>query len=130
MRRIMLFAVLLFAGLLFLSACANEDSASDAIERYIKARIAGDEEKLVQNSCPAWESDAKAAAASFQSVDAKVEGLSCKEVGSEGDYSLVTCEGTIVIQYQGEDPRNQDVPNLTYRAIKQDGEWKMCGTQE
>ena len=130
MRRNMLFVGLFMVTVLALAACADEGSATDAIEQYLNAQVAGDADKLVSSACPAWEANAKTAAASFQSVDAEIDDLSCTEAGSDGDYTLVTCEGTIIIQYRGEDPRNQAVPDLTYRAIKQDGEWKMCGTQD
>jgi hypothetical protein len=126
MRRFVLLITIL---LLVLTACADEGSAPDAIKTYLKARIAGDEDKLVDASCPAWEAQARAESASFQSVDAKIDGLKCKETGKDGDYTLVTCEGTIVIQYRGEDPREQTLPDLTYRALKVDDAWKMCGTQ-
>ncbi|MCD4687398.1 MAG: hypothetical protein K8S97_15825, partial [Anaerolineae bacterium] len=109
MRRFVLLITIL---MLILTACAEEGSATDAIEKYLKARIAGDEDKLVDASCPEWEAQARAEAASFQSVDAKINGLTCTEAGEDGDYTLVTCEGTIVIQYRGEDPREQALPDL------------------
>lgn len=121
---------LISIALLILTACAEENTATDAIERYLEAQVVGDSGKLVTLSCPAWEAEAKAAAAAFQSVDAKIDKLSCSAVGSEAEYTLITCEGTIVIQYRGEDPRSQSLPEITYRAVKNDGEWKMCGTQK
>jgi hypothetical protein len=115
--------------MLLLSACADESNPTDAIESYLKAQVAGNADNLVKLSCAAWEAEAKTAAASFQSVDAKIDDLKCTENGSAGDYKLITCEGIIVIQYRGEDPRSQNVPDLTYRAVKENNEWKMCGTQ-
>lgn len=115
--------------LLILAACADEGSATEGIETYLKARVAGDEGKTVEASCPAWEAQARAEAAAFKSIDAKIDGLKCSEAGEDGDYTLVTCKGTLVRQYRGEDPTEQNLPNLTYRALKVDGEWKMCGTQ-
>jgi len=128
MRRISLVLSLLFV-LLILSGCADESRPTDAIEGYLKAQVAGNADDLIKLSCAGWEAEAKTAAASFQSVDAKIDGLKCTENGSDGNYELITCEGTIVIQYRGEDPRSQNVPDLTYRAIKENNEWKMCGTQ-
>lgn len=130
MPRIVLPLIFISVALLILTACAEESTATDAIERYLQAQVAGDSGKLVTLSCPAWEAEAKAAAAAFQSVDAEIDKLSCSTVRSETEYTLVTCEGTIVIQYRGEDPRSQSLPEITYRAVKNDGEWKMCGTQE
>lgn len=130
MRQMLLVAAIIAVGSLALAACAEQDSATAAIERYLKAQVAGDTDKLIANACPEWEASAKTAAAAFQSVDAKIENLACEEVGEDGDYTLVTCSGTVVIQYRGEDPREQALPGLTYRAIERDGAWKMCGTQE
>lgn len=130
MPRAALPPTLILVGLLILTACAEESTATDAIERYLQAQIAGDSGKLVTLSCPAWEAEAKAAAAAFQSVDAKIDKLRCSTAGSEAEYILVICEGIIVIQYRGEDPRSQSLPEITYRAVKNDGEWKMCGAQE
>lgn len=129
MRRTILLLALLTAGLLTLVACTEESTATDAIERYLKAQVTGDSGKLVSLSCPAWEAEAKAAAAAFQAVDAKIDGLECSKAGSEEEYTLVTCEGTIVIQYRGEDPRSQSLPEITYLAVKNSDEWKMCGTK-
>ena len=124
-RLIVLVALLVLA----LSACAEKSSAPQTIENYLKAKMSGDEKKLVDLSCPAREEEARAEAASFQSVDAKLDNLKCQAAGKDGDYTLVTCTGTIVIQYRGEDPRSQGLPDITYRALKVDNEWTMCGTQ-
>lgn len=130
MPRIALPLTLISIALLILTACAEESTATDAIERYLQAQVAGDSGKLVTLSCPAWEAEARAAAAAFQSVDAKIDNLRCSTAGSEAEYALVTCEGTIVVQYRGEDPRSQGLPEITYRAVKNNGEWRMCGTQK
>ena len=127
MRRLRL-PILLLAGLL-LAACAGEGSAPQAIENYLKAKVAADETKLVQLSCAAWEARARLDAAPFKAVTASVDGVACKEAGHEGDFHLVTCEGTLTIQYRGEDPRQQPLGGTTYRAVREDGTWKMCGEE-
>lgn len=121
------FAFLLLT--LALSACAKSVSAPDAIEAYLKAKVAGDERKLAAQSCKAWEVQAALDAAPFRSVDARLDNLSCRVTGQDGDATLVVCEGTLVIQYRGEDPRQQSLAGTVYRVIKEDGEWKMCGEQ-
>ena len=128
MRRKLLFVSLL-ALLIILAACADKGSPTQAVEAYLQAQVAGDEDKLVSLACASWEDQAIGAAASFRSVDARIENLACKETGTDGDDTLVRCSGTIVIQYRGEDPREQPLPDLTYRARQEDGQWKMCGTQ-
>ncbi|MBN2306312.1 MAG: hypothetical protein JXQ72_17650 [Anaerolineae bacterium] len=125
-RYLILLAVLLA---LILAACADEGSAPDAVEKYLKAKIASDADKLVELSCKAWEAQAQLDAAPFESVNAELQDMSCKDTGKDGEYTLVTCAGTLVIEYRGEDPRQQDLSETTYRAIKEDGEWRMCGEQ-
>jgi hypothetical protein len=127
MRR-SLFLTLLLA-LLILAACADKGSAPDAIESYLKAKIKSDDDKLVSLSCKDWEPHALLDAKSFESVTAEFRDMACKEAGQDGEYTLVTCEGTLIIQYRGEDPREQNLGGVTYRAIQEDDEWKMCGEQ-
>jgi len=115
--------------LLILTGCAKKSSAPGAIEQYLKAKVASDENKLVSLSCKAWEAQAIQDAATFKSVSAEIKNIACQEKGQDGKYTLVTCDGTLVIQYRGETPREQPLSGTTYRAVKEDGEWKMCGQQ-
>ena len=128
MRRSILILLVLTA--ILLAACADKGSAPDAIESYLKAKIVSDDDKLVSLSCKDWEAHALLDAKSFESVKAEFKDMSCNDAGKEGSYTLITCEGTMVIQYRGEDPREQSVAGVTYRAIEEDGKWKMCGEQE
>jgi hypothetical protein len=121
--------LLLLLLALALAACAESVSAPDAIESYLKAKIAADEGKLASLSCAAWEAQAALEAAPFRSVKAQLDGLACRENGQDGNVTLVTCEGTLVITYRGEAPRQQSLAETTYRAVKEDGAWKMCGQQ-
>lgn len=114
---------------LVLAACADEGNASDAIESYLKAKIAGDEDKLVSLSCKDWEAQARLDAAPFKSGEAEFEGMACENAGKQDEFTLVTCEGTLTFEYRGE-LREQDLSALTYLAIKENDEWKMCGEQE
>lgn len=120
--------ILILFTLFFLSACANNANAPETIEKYLKAKVSGDEDKLVSLSCKSWEAQAVLEAAPFQSVDAKIQNIACQETGRNDTYILVTCEGQLIIQYRGEAPREQSLGGVTYKAIKEDGEWKMCGT--
>jgi len=122
--------ILLALAALLLAACADKGSAPDAVESYLKAKIASDDDKLVSLSCKDWEAKALLDAKSFESVKAEFEDMSCKEAGKDSSYTLVTCEGTMIIQYRGEDPREQSLGGVTYRAIEEEGKWKMCGEQK
>lgn len=114
---------------LTLAACADKGSAPDAVEKYLKAQVAGDADKMIDLSCKDWEAEAQLDSASFQSVEAKTQDLSCRSNGKDGNYTLVKCEGKIVVVYRGEN-RDFDLSGSTYRAIQEDGKWKMCGDQQ
>ena len=126
MRRIALLA-LLALGAFVLSACADSGSASDAIEAYLRAKVEANADEMVSLACPAWEARALEEAASFSAVRAELEDMACEERGEDGDYTLVVCSGDLIIHYGGEEPRRQPLGDITYRALEDDGEWKMCG---
>ena len=126
---ILLYLALLLVSLA-LSACADKGTAPDVIEKYLKAKVTSDDDKLVSLSCKDWEAQALLEAKSFESVTAEFKDMSCKEAGKDDKYTLVTCEGTLIIQYRGEDPREQNLGGTTYRTLEEDGKWKMCGVQK
>lgn len=130
MRRHLTLLIVLLLGIVTLAACAKDEKTTSAgvIEKYLKAKVSGDAEKLVSLSCAEWEANAELDAASFESVKAKIEDMSCKESGQDGSYTLVTCAGQIVVDYGGE-VRNFNLGDTTYRALQEDGEWRMCGEQ-
>lgn len=128
MRRLALF-VLLALGALALAACADSGSASDAVEAYLRAKVEADADKMVSLACPAWEAQALEEAASFKAVRAELEDMACEARGEDGEYTLVVCSGDLIIHYGGEEPRRQPLSDITYRAIEDDGEWKMCGEE-
>ncbi|MFN2148426.1 MAG: hypothetical protein ACK2T2_08525 [Anaerolineales bacterium] len=115
-------AILLFA----LAACSSSTGAPAAIETYLRALEAKDDVAAVNASCLNWEQGAFAEASSFEAVDVTLEGLSCAESGSLDNSTLVKCEGTFVANYGGE-IQNIDISLRTFRAVDEDGAWKMCG---
>jgi len=127
-RSLWLMLALALAGLI-LAACAEQGSPADAVARYLKAKVAGNEGELVKLACADWEAQAALDAAPFKGVSAQIEGLTCQDAGQDGDVRLVTCAGTLTIQYRGEDPRQQPLGGETYRVRREDGEWKMCGAE-
>lgn len=126
MRRFALL-VLLALGAFTLSACAESGSASDAIEAYLRAKVEADADEMVSLACPAWEAQALEEAASFSAVRAELENMTCEDRGESGDYTVVVCSGDLIVHYGGEEPRRQPLSDITYRALEDDGEWKMCG---
>lgn len=128
MKPIPILLTLLFLALL-LSACGNGGSgASTAVESYFGALTAKDADQLINLSCAAWESSAQTELEGFGGVETSLEGLSCQVAGADGDFTTVTCQGTIIASY-GEENLEIELENATYLAIEEGGEWRMCGRQ-
>ena len=115
-------AVLLLA--ILLGGCSQAGDPGAAMVKYLEARAAADSSAIRGLSCAAWEGQAVAQADSFRSMNAKLENVTCKQNGTSGDLTLVTCDGQIVTTYNGE---NRSRPLGTYQMKQEDGEWKMCG---
>jgi hypothetical protein len=127
LRRFGLAALGLALGL---AGCQGGEQGPDAaIEAYLAARAESNVDEMTLLSCPAWEGQARVEAASFEAMDARLEGVSCT-AGAEGsDGTLVSCTGQIVTTYQGE-TREWSVAEHPFRAVMEDGEWRMCGYGE
>ena len=128
MRRILSLILLMVILALAAAACAGEGDPADSVESYIKAKAEADGDELASLACNDFEAQAAQDALSFRSVKAEVEDLSCKKSGDDGDDALVTCTGQIVAEYDGE-TRSQDLSETTYRVVKEDGKWKVCGAE-
>jgi len=122
------FCVLIFAAVM-LAACGDSGSAPQVVEDYLEALVAGDADRLVTLSCAEWEADARLEADSFGAVSPTLEGGTCEVSGTEGDYTLVACTGSISATYNGEQ-RQFPLDEQIYRVVFEGGEWRMCGYQE
>ncbi len=120
--------VLLIAALLVLAACAQDDPSA-TVEAYLQAKVASNLETLQRLSCAAWEAQAVVEASSFESMNAELQDMRCRQNGQDGEYTLVECEGKIVTVYNGE-TREWDLGAFPYRLLQEDGEWRMCGYHE
>jgi hypothetical protein len=112
-----------------LSACSSAGKVTDAasaIDAYNQALVSKDANQLSDLSCKAWEADAQNELASFAAVTAQIENSNCQVSGKDGNYTLVACTGKIVANYNGEN-QEIDLSQRTYRAIQEDGQWRMCG---
>jgi hypothetical protein len=107
-----------------LVGCSQPGDPGAAMVKYLEARAAADADTIRGLSCAAWEGQAVAQADSFRSMNAKLENVTCRQNGADGDFTLVTCDGQIVTTYNGE---NRSWALGTYRMAQEDGEWKMCG---
>jgi hypothetical protein len=111
---------------LSLAACQKSDSAATTIETYLKARTQSDETQMINLSCADWEAGARTEAASFKSMNAKLDGVTCQTASGDDNNAVVTCQGKIVTAYNG-DTRETPLTGREFKLVKQDGEWRMCG---
>jgi hypothetical protein len=112
---------------IMLFGCTKDNGdATIAIESYIQALSDRDTTKVSNLSCADWEQSALVEADSFTSVGSSVENLACSEDGKEGSDRIVSCAGTLVLDYNGE-AQQIDLSKRTYIARMEDGEWRMCG---
>lgn len=121
--------LMLTLGIL-LSACGASASggAAAAVEGYITALASKDQATLISNSCADWEDDALLELDSFALVEVTVEDMSCTESGTDGDKTLVDCQGKFQMSYGGE-PQELDLSARTYEVIEQSGDWLVCGVR-
>ena len=127
MKRLILFT--LFISFL-LTACGSSSAAGPekVVEAYLKALNEKDSTRLSTLSCADWEPTALMELDSFQAVSTTLEGLSCAQVGMDGDKALVRCQGKIVASYNGE-LQDFDLSTRTYTVEDSTGEWLVCGAQ-
>jgi hypothetical protein len=111
-----------------LIACGSnqEVGASKAVENYLNALVNKNSEQLSALSCADWEPTALTELDSFQAVTTKLENLACQQTGTEGDNTLVLCQGKIIATYNNEN-QEIDLSARTYLLVNQSGEWLVCG---
>ncbi|MCL5998179.1 MAG: hypothetical protein M1546_19330 [Chloroflexi bacterium] len=100
--------------------------ASQAIYAYLEARTKENVDKMVQLSCAAWEEQAHIEAVSFRGRQARLQDATCADNGSDGEFTLVLCQGKIMTNYGGES-RELDLSHRQFKTIFDHGEWRMCG---
>ncbi len=126
MKKSMITAALLV--LVLLSACGGgvQGGPAEAVEDYLQALVAKDETRLTNLSCAEWETQAILEMDSFEAVTPSLEGVSCEVSGSDGEISLVDCQGKIVTTYDGE-VREFELNRWTYQVMQQNNNWLVCG---
>ena len=127
--KLLSFILLAWLGL---SACNTVNSAAGApaaVEGYLQALVAKDENQMINLSCAAWEAQAKQEFNSFSAVELKLENLECQETGQQGEYALVSCSGSMIASYGAEDLQI-DVAERNYQLIQEGGDWRVCGYHE
>ena len=129
MRNIIILTML---GLsIILSSCgaeASSNGAAEAVEGYINAIVSNDEAKLISLSCADWESDALIELDSFQLVNITLDGFACQQTGTDGEITLVDCQGKMLLSYNNE-AQELDLSTRTYQVVEQGGDWLVCGVR-
>jgi hypothetical protein len=120
--------VLLLSVILFLAACAGSARPEEAVVPYLDALLNSNDAQFFQRICPEWEADAKRDFDAFTGVSGELHDAKCEKAGTEGAYTLVTCTGTMELNYNGE-LRTRSLGDQTYRVKKVGGDWKVCGYQ-
>jgi len=129
-RKIFLVVLVTILSTLLLTACAsrNDNAPAKAVEDYLKALVAKDENRLSTLSCGDWEDEALLELDSFQGVTARLDGATCAQTGTDGDTALVLCKGKIIATYNNED-QDLDLSVRTYQVVQEGGEWLVCGVR-
>jgi len=128
MLRVLTFVVLAALALI-LVACGNQqaDSPVGVVQSYITGRVASDSALLVSISCKDQESQAQTDADSFKSMKANIDSMSCNQAGTDGNFTIVACQGKVTTTYAGES-RTWNLGDRNFKTVQEDGKWKVCGT--
>jgi hypothetical protein len=123
---------------LALAACGGSGSgvttsaknpAAAAVEGYLKALVAKDSAKVSNLACKTFEQQALLEMDGFQAVKAELDGVTCKDSGTDGSATLVACTGNIVLTYDTE-KQSLDVSRQTYKTVQEGGDWRVCGYKQ
>ena len=130
MRKILVTSfILMIAGMALLACSGGSSNApAKAVEDYLNALVAKDEDRLPTLVCGDWEEDALIELDSFQAVTPRLEDAVCTQTGTDGDTSLVNCTGKIIATYNEED-QELDLSVRTYQVVQEGGDWLVCGTR-
>jgi hypothetical protein len=130
MRKILLGLFILILAGFVLAACSksSDDAPAKAVEAYLNALVAKDENRLPTLVCGDWEQDALIELDSFQAVTPRLENASCQQTGTDGDTALVQCTGKIIATYNDED-QELELSTRTYQVVQDNGDWLVCGTR-
>ena len=130
MRKILLSLLIIMLTGILLTACSGsgDDAPAKAVEAYLNALVAKDENRLPTLVCGDWEQDALIELDSFQAVTPRLDNAVCKQTGTDGDTALVSCTGKIIATYNNED-QEMDLSVRTYQVVQDNGDWLVCGTR-
>ena len=121
-------AILILLALAFLlSACSGGRSeAADVVEGYYRNMVGKYDERFVAATCAEWEEFALLEYDSFGGVTTELEDFSCRETGTEGEFTLVQCDGKIVASY-GNELMDFPLADRVHKVRNEGGDWRVCG---
>ena len=123
-------SIIVIAFAMLLGACqADANGSAQAVETYLQALVDENQERLLTNSCAAWEESAILELDSFKGVSASLNQVACEQTAMEGEFAIVTCKGTIEATYNNEQ-RQLPLEGRGYKVIQDQGNWLVCGIQE
>ena len=128
MRNIIIVALLGLSVILTACGAGSSNGAAEAVEGYVNAIVSNDEAKLISLSCADWESDALIELDSFQLVNITLDGFACQQTGTDGEITLVDCQGKMLLSYNNE-AQELDLSTRTYQVVEQGGDWLICGVR-
>lgn len=103
---------------------AADPGAVKNVEKYLEAKIKGDEPTLRALMCAAMEKNLAIEATTFLGTSGvELQAMACQFDG----VGKVICTGQIVADYGQE---KNEFPLGTYAVVQEDGEWKYCGEAE
>ncbi len=121
------YLVLAFVLVFVLAGCGSKKSGPvQAVENYYQAITSRNEDLFVNSTCADWEEKGRVEFDSFQGVTSTLEDFSCKETGTDGDTTLVTCSGKIVASY-GNEKMDFTLADRVHKVKNEAGDWRVCG---
>jgi len=118
--------LLALVSVLAVGCSGGSGDAASVTKAYLQALVDKNENTISDLSCADWEAQAKLEVESMQSVNAELKDVSCKVTGTDGDKTLVSCQGSIQFTYTNES-QQLDLSQRTYEMVKEGGEWRVCG---
>jgi hypothetical protein len=116
------FVMLTLLALVLISGCTSQQQDPAAVVlKNLEARTTGNADELRALTCAEREGEVDRMARSFGGREATLKDAVCTFDGT----STVSCTGSIVVNYEGEDPN--ELPLGNYSVVQEDGQWKWCG---
>jgi hypothetical protein len=125
-RRTILFSLALIFVLAGCWGSSSKTGAVGAVERYYQAIVSQDADQFTSVTCADYEEAALIELDSFQGVKAELQGFSCQETGTQGEFTLVQCAGKIAASY-GNEVRDFPLDDRIHKVKNEGGDWRVCG---